>query len=137
MKQHHTKNKGDIGVLKSQIDLYEKGYFVCIPLTEHGSFDLVIVKDKERKTVQVKSKSLKNGKLEIPFRQSSSDKRGVHTKHWNKEEIDIVCVYCFDTDKCYYFDPKNYSLSITLRVEAPKNSQIKNIHLADDFLRVP
>jgi hypothetical protein len=89
MKQHHTKNKGDIGVLKSQIDLYEKGYFVCIPLTEHGSFDLVIVKDKERKTVQVKSKSLKNGKLEIPFRQSSSDKRGVHTKHWNKEEIDI------------------------------------------------
>lgn len=137
MKLHHTKNKGDIGVLKAQIDLYQKGYFVCIPLTEHGSFDLVIVKDKERKTVQVKSKSLKNGKLEISFRQSFSDKNGTHTKHWNKEEIDIVCVYCFETDKCYYFNPNSFEKSLSLRVEASRNNQQKNIHYADDFLNVP
>jgi PD-(D/E)XK endonuclease len=137
MKFHHTKSKGDLGVLKAQLDLYEKGYFVCVPLTEHSSFDLVIVKDEERKTVQVKSKHLKNGKLEVSFRQSFSDKNGVHTKFWNKSEIDIVCVYCLDTDKCYYFNPNHFNRSINLRVEMPKNNQAKNIHFADDFLRVP
>jgi hypothetical protein len=137
LKEHHTKTKGDIGVLKAQLDLYQKGYFVCVPLTEHGSFDLVIVKDNERKTVQVKSKSLKNGRLQVQFSQSFSDKNGVHTKFWNKEEIDVVCVYCFETDKCYYFDPKLYDRSICLRVEASKNNQQKKIHFADDFLKVP
>jgi len=28
MREHHTKNKGDLGVLKAQLDLYEKCYYV-------------------------------------------------------------------------------------------------------------
>ncbi len=126
-----------MGVLKAQVDLYEKGYFVCIPLTEHGSFDLVIVKDKERKTVQVKARNLKDGKFTINFRQVYSDSKGVHTLHWNKDDIDVVCVYCFDTDKCYYFDPKKYNRSLTLRVDTPKNNQLKYVQFVEDFLTVP
>jgi hypothetical protein len=30
---HHTKGKGDLGVLKAQIDLYEQGFTICVPLT--------------------------------------------------------------------------------------------------------
>ncbi|HZF39634.1 MAG TPA: group I intron-associated PD-(D/E)XK endonuclease [Blastocatellia bacterium] len=39
--QHHTKNKGDLGVAKAHCDLIEKGYIVLIPSTEHAPFDLV------------------------------------------------------------------------------------------------
>lgn len=28
MKEHHTKTKGDLGVLKAQLDLYEKCYYI-------------------------------------------------------------------------------------------------------------
>ena len=41
MKHHHTKTLGDLGVLKAQVDLYQKGYWVSIPLTEHAPFDLM------------------------------------------------------------------------------------------------
>ena len=34
---HHTKDKGDLGVLKAQVDLFEQGFIVAFPVTEHDS----------------------------------------------------------------------------------------------------
>ena len=67
MKQHHTKNKGDLGVLKAQADLCSKGFLVCLPLSEHSSFDLVIYQNGEFKRVQVKARSIKRGSLSVRF----------------------------------------------------------------------
>jgi len=39
---HHTKDKGDLGVLKAQVDLFEHGFIVALPVTEHAPFDLII-----------------------------------------------------------------------------------------------
>ena len=58
MKQHHTKTKGDLGVLKAQAALCAKGYLVCFPLSEHAPFDLVIYKNGKFKRVQVKTRSI-------------------------------------------------------------------------------
>ena len=138
MKLHHTKTLGDLGVLKAQLDLFQKGYWVSIPLTEHAPFDLVITKNGFSKTVQVKARSLNSrGSLEIPFRQSYSTSQGVQVRHWEKAEIDIVCVFCPQTDDCYYFDPNLYEKAITLRVKAPKNNQTQGINFVDDFREVP
>jgi hypothetical protein len=52
MKDHATKNKGDLGVLKAQADLAVQGYIVLHPLTEHGAFDLPIDKDRRFKRVR-------------------------------------------------------------------------------------
>jgi len=38
---HHTKEKGDLGVLKAQLDLFEQGFLILNPVTEHAPFDLV------------------------------------------------------------------------------------------------
>ena len=54
MALHHTKNKGDLGVLKAQLDLFEQGFTVRVPLTEHLPFDLVAYKEGEFRRVQVK-----------------------------------------------------------------------------------
>ncbi|MEO0895082.1 MAG: group I intron-associated PD-(D/E)XK endonuclease [Bacteroidota bacterium] len=138
MHKHHTKTLGDLGVLKAQVDLYQKGYWVSIPLTEHAPFDLVITNSSGSKTVQVKARSLNSkGVLEIPFRQSYSTKNGVQTTQWDKNSIDIVCVYCPETDQCYYFNPSRFGRTISLRVKAPKNNQIAGINFADDYREVP
>lgn len=55
----------------------------------------------------------------------------------NKDEIDLYCIYCPDTDECYYLNPLDYKRSVTLRVEAPRNNQLKNVRLAADFRWVP
>jgi hypothetical protein len=135
---HHTKEKGDLGVLKAQLDLYEQGFVILTPMTEHAPFDLVAYRAGEFIRVQVKYKSVdKLGGMTVHFRSSWTDKAGTHTRQVNKEDVDLYCVYCPDTDNCYYLDPKEFNRSVTLRVEAPKNNQSKNIKLASDYRGVP
>ena len=138
MIYHHTKNKGDFGVLKVKLDLYLQGFLILVPETEHAPFDLVIYKDGVFKSVQVKYRNLnRNGVLQIPFRSSYSTSKGVMTKFVNKTMIDIYAVYCPQTDSCYYFDPKHYNRCISLRVKTSLNNQQQGIWIADDFKKVP
>ena len=135
---HHTKEKGDLGVLKAQLDMYEQGFTILNPVTEHAPFDLVIYKEKEFKRVQVKYKSVdKTGSITVHFRSCWADKNGTHMQQVDKNEIDLYCVYCPDTDECYYLNPKDFKRSVTLRVEAPRNNQLRNVKLVADFRRVP
>jgi len=137
MREHHTKNKGDLGVLKAQLDLYEKGYLILTPHTEHSPFDLVGYKNGKFLRIQVKYRTAKNGKIEVPFRTSWADKNGSHTQDYDKNEIDVMCVYCPDTDKCYYVNPQECNKTFNLRLSKPKNNQINGIHLAEDYLSIP
>ncbi len=135
---HHTKEKGDLGVLKAQLDLFEQGFVILNPVTEHAPFDLVAYREKEFRRVQVKYKSLdRTGAITVHFRSSWADKNGTHMRQIDKSEVDLYCIYCPDTDECYYLDPKDHNRSVTLRVETSKNNQSVNVNLAADFRRVP
>ncbi len=135
---HHTKEKGDLGVLKAQLDLFEQGFVILNPVTEHAPFDLVVYRNKEFKRIQVKYKSVdKTGGITVHFRSCWTDKKGTHMRQVDKDEIDLYCIFCPDTDECYYLNPSEYNRSVTLRVEASRNNQLKNVRLAADFRRVP
>ena len=68
---HHTKGKGDLGVLKAQIDLFEQGFMVCWPLTEYAPFDLVAYRQGRFRRIQVKYRSLDiSGAIQIRFSSS-------------------------------------------------------------------
>ncbi|UTR11293.1 group I intron-associated PD-(D/E)XK endonuclease [Evansella sp. LMS18] len=135
---HQTKNKGDLGVLKAQVDLYQKGYMILTPQTEHAPFDIVTYKDFSFKRVQVKYREVNaRGNIEIRFRSSYINSSGNINKPVNKDHVDVYCVYCPQTDECYYFNPKKYNNSLTLRINLPKNSQKENIHMASDYRNLP
>ena len=137
MRIHHTKNKGDLGVLKAQLDLYEKGYLILNPQTEHSPFDLVAYKDKKFLRIQVKYRKAKNNRIEINFRTSWADKNGTHTIDYDKTEIDLMCIYCPDTDKCYYINPLICNKTFTIRLLPTKNNQHEGINMADNYLEIP
>jgi hypothetical protein len=138
MASHHTKDKGDLGVLKAQLDLFEQGFTIFLPQTEHCPFDLVAYKDLEFQRVQVKYRALDRfGKIDVKFSTCWADKRGTHTSAIDKSEVDIYCVYCPDTDECYYLRPSEFGSNVSLRVEVPKNNQLKNVRFAADYRGVP
>ena len=138
MSPHHTKDKGDLGVLKAQIDLFEQGFTIFVPLTEHCPFDLVAYKDGEFRSVQVKYRSLDQfGKVEVKFSTCWSDRNGTHTLPIDKNEVDIYCVYCPEADECYYLRPDDFGSNVSLRVEMPKNGQRKGVNFAADYRRAP
>jgi len=126
-----------LGVLKAQVDLAQQGFTVLLPLTEHQDFDLVAYKDSKFWRIQVKYRSANNGRLEVHFRSTWSDRNGHHFVDVNKSEIDLYCIYCPETDECYYLDPSMFNKSVTLRVNVPKNNQVTGINLASDYCRVP
>ena len=135
---HHTKQKGDLGVLKAQVDLFEQGFTICLPHTEHAPFDLVAYRDGEFRRVQVKYRTLgKTGALDVKFSTCWADRNGTHTAPVNKQEVDVYCIYCPDTDECYYLEPGKFGSNVTLRVETPKNSQSKRVNFAENFRRAP
>jgi hypothetical protein len=137
MRYHHTKNKGDLGVLKAQLDLYEKGYLILTPHTEHESFDLVAYKDGIFKRVQVKYRAANNNVITVRFGTSWADRNGSHTKEYDKTELDLMCIYCPDTDKCYYINPNKCEKYFGLRLTKPKSNQKAKIHMAEDYLTIP
>ena len=135
---HHTKHKGDLGVLKAQLDLFEQGFTVFVPLTEHCPFDLVAYRDGKFTRVQVKYRSVdRYGKFDVKFSTCWTDRNGTHTVPVDKDEIDLYCIYCPETDECYYLEPDKFGSNASLRVEMPKNGQKRGVNFAADFRRAP
>lgn len=76
--------------------------------------------------VQVKYKAAeKTGSIHINLRSSWSDRKGTHTKDMDKSLIDIVCVYCPETDECYYINPDSFNQRITINLWDKINSRAK------------
>ncbi len=135
---HHTKSKGDLGVLKAQVDLFEQGFTICLPQTEHAPFDIVAYKEGVFRRVQVKYRTLgQDGALQVKFANCWVDRNGLHIVPVDKNEVDLYCIYCPETDLCYYLEPKKFRSNVSLRVEASKNCQTKRVNFASDFRRAP
>jgi len=133
MFYHHTKNKGDLAVLKAKCDLHEKGFLVLNPETEHAPFDIVIYKDFQFKRIQVKYRELNNGCIELQFRSNYISKGKPVSTPVDKKQIDLYCVYCKNTDICYYLNPRDFNKSVRLRVKPAKNNQKKGIKYVEDY----
>ena len=134
MMSHHTKDKGDLGVLKAQIDLFEQGFVIFTAQTEHCPFDLVAYKGGEFRRVQVKYRAVdRHGTCQVKFASSWADCNGTHTKPVDKDEVDLYCIYCPDTDQCYYIEPARFGSNVSLRVRAPKNRQQKHVNFAAEI----
>jgi hypothetical protein len=130
---HHTKNKGDIGLVHAIADLTDKGWGVLLPVTEHEAFDLVAYRRDLFVRVQAKYRAMTNGCVAVPFVTCWADRNGVHRLAMDKNVVDLICVYCPDTKQCYYIDPTRYGSGVQLRIEEPRNGQGKYVHRATEF----
>jgi hypothetical protein len=135
MNKHHTKEKGDKGVGFVIADLLSKNIHVCIPISEHLPFDLIGLKeDGSLIKISVKYRTLTSrGLINVQFRSIYSDSKGVHIKKTDKSMVDIMAIYCPETNKVYYINPNLFNKSISLRIVQP---QKKHSHMlfANDYL---
>ncbi|WP_278236949.1 group I intron-associated PD-(D/E)XK endonuclease [Isoptericola sp. AK164] len=133
MAQHHTKDKGDLGVAKAHADVVGQGFIVLFPATEHAPFDLVAYADGAFHRLQVKYRSARLGAITVHFRSVWNDRQGTHAKPADKAAVDIVCIYCPETDECYYIRPSDHGASVTLRIEPSRNGQRSRVLDAAGF----
>jgi hypothetical protein len=97
--KHHTKDKGDIAVAKTILDLTIKDYTVFVPaFTEHLPFDIIAYKDNICYRIQCKysvDHKIKNKSI-------WSDRNGYHMKTYNDSDFDYYAIYLPDIDKVVY-----------------------------------
>jgi hypothetical protein len=134
---HHTKDKGDLGTAKAHADLVSQGFIVLFPATEHAASDLAAYRSGRFDRVQVKYRTSRAGAISVRFRSVWADRNGTHMKPSDKSEFDVLCIYCPETDACYYVQPAEFGDSVTLRVVPSRNGQRIGVLPASEFRRFP
>jgi hypothetical protein len=87
---HHTKDKGDLAVAKTILDLTERGHIVFSPtITEHCRYDLIADINGKLKRIQVKY--LGDGHLS--GKTSWNDKHGAHSIQYTSGEFELFALY--------------------------------------------
>lgn len=116
-------------------DLTSKGYVPCIPLSEHQSYDLVVVLDDGHMLkLQIKYAAMKkNGTVEVKFRTSWADRNGVHVHHYDEKSFDYYAIYCPQKELVLYV-PNSKNCPKAIRFDRPRNNQSKCITWARDYL---
>jgi PD-(D/E)XK endonuclease len=137
MVRHHTKDKGDLGIAKVHADLVSQGFTVLFPATEHAPFDLVAYAAGEFHRLQVRYRSARVGAVKVQFRSIWADRNGTHITPMDKGAIDTVCIYCPETDECYYVRPDAHGTSVTLRIAPSRNGQQAGVLDAAAFRELP
>ena len=82
--------KANIGTAHIVVDLTEKGYDIFTPLSEHSTVDLIAVKNKEIKRIQVKYREPYRNRVEVPMHTVVNGKRNFY----KKGDLDLFAVYC-------------------------------------------
>lgn len=54
----------------------------------------------------------------------------------DKSQIDYYCIYCPETDQCYYLKPTDFDKSVQLRVTETKNNQSSRVKYATNYLNI-
>ena len=83
--------------------------------------------------VQVKYRSAKLGAVHVRFRSVWADRKGSHAVPMDKTTIDVVCIYCPETDECYYVRPTDHADSVTLRIVPSRNGQRVGVVMATAY----
>lgn len=115
---HFTKDKGDLAVAKTILDLTEKGYYVLTPtFCEHLPFDLVAYKDNIFYRIQCKYST--EGVLEKS--NSWRSKEGAWKKReYKSTDFDFYAVYIPSLEKVLY--PSIEFGGLKLRIDIPKSA---------------
>lgn len=133
-----TQEKGNLGLVKTIADLTEKGISVSLPISESENYDLIAEKDNTCKTVQVRHTKIYKGTIPVKLKKVWTNGNGYQVKNREKEDFDVLAIYCPDTSEIYYLDARSFDNGncITLRTTAPKVKNSK-IRMASDYSSFP
>jgi PD-(D/E)XK endonuclease len=136
----NRKSKGDLAELKVATDLVCRGYRVAFPYGEDWDYDLIVNREGALERVQVKYAKSDGARLLVGCRSNSLTNGKVRAiKYYTAETIDWIAAYDPTTDRCYYIAASELGggmSELTLRLEPPRNCQVRHIRNATDYMEI-
>lgn len=130
MNKHHTKFKGNIGLVKTISDLTEKGFSVSIPISEHQHYDIIL--DINNVLLKVQCKYSTKGYIKRAMSFVNSNGKSTY-RNYKISDFDLYSLYLPNIDKCVYIPNTNEFISINIRTEHPKTYH-SHYYWWEDFL---
>jgi hypothetical protein len=124
----NTSEKGDVALIKVIADLYNKGYTVFLPMSQHLTVDLIAYKDNKSYRIQVKH--CNNSHHCIANRKSwTNSVKNVRIKY-DKDAFDFYAIYYSDINVVIY--PSIKYGGVKIRTELPETNW--KYYWYEDFL---
>ena len=129
----HSKQLGAIGVLRVATHLMSKGYSVFSEMGDLSRVDLIVLIKNQPIKIQVKTRTLKDGKVTIDSRKSGPGYR----YRYKPDDVDVFAIYIPQRDVILFL---NVALVLkakgttVIRVNKPKNDQSKGITWFENYL---
>jgi hypothetical protein len=130
----HSKQKGNIGVAATVLELQKHGLSVFSELGDYSRIDLIAELHGELKSIQVKYAKNINGIITIPLRKCGPNG---YRYTYKTSDIDWFAIYDPSSEKVYWVKSDEALANKTgfaLRTIKPKNNQCKNINLAENYM---
>jgi PD-(D/E)XK endonuclease len=132
----HPKEVGDRSTLAIIYALSSQGYGIYVPFGENTRIDLILEKGSGLRRVQCKTGQYRDGA--VRFKASSSYAHHPNPKILRRDyvgEIDDFAVFCPVLGTVYLIpiDELIARSSATLRVDPPRNNQLKRILFAATY----
>lgn len=104
---HHTKDKGDLGLVMIIADLTKKNYHCFLPIAEHLSTDLIALTDDCKRMIRFQVKYIsadERNRVNIQLKNVRYDtvKGKFAAFRTDLSTFDYYAVYCPTTGLCYY-----------------------------------
>jgi hypothetical protein len=129
-----TKGIGTVSELMVMAALVRDGYRLLIPYGDNARYDVVIEdKSGELSRVQIKTGRFEHGAIEFNCYSSHSHRGGTSTRVYGGE-IEFFGVYCPQLDRCYLVPASEFNTHGNLRVEPPRNGQLRRVRWAAKYL---
>lgn len=132
----NTKGKGEKAQLIVMGEFARLDIPVLVPLSDNLPFDFVAVIDGKLKKVQVKSSERINGSGAREFSLKTTNWNKGTIKGYTEQDCDLIICYDHESEDMYVLKPKSFvgAKSFAVRKEKPKNNQIRDINLHEDFV---
>lgn len=126
-----TIYKGDVALTQIVAEITRQRGIVFVPISEHSRVDLVAELNGLLKKIQVKSGRLRDGSIIVDLRSSWSNKSGSYSIKRDKDDYDILAVYCPQNNKCYFIDMEKIEnvSSIQIRVDSVEKCNARLVKL--------
>jgi len=134
--KYDNRVTGDIAESKFVTYCLQNNIEICKPICNGLQYDFVVkIRDKFKK-VQIKSRSLCDGKISDITKYKMQNNRKKPLIDYTKDGIiDLYIVYCPETDLFYNIplDELKDQRTLTLRVNNTKNNQTSGVRYAKNY----
>lgn len=129
-----TQIKGNIGVCKAIADLAVHGVSVWVPVTEACRYDLIGELGGVLKKIEVRHAVQTDGFIRVKLRSIWTNAQGWQSRQRQAGDFDILCIYCPDTDECYYLGDETFENGVEIRLRLSKPQRVqKTTRMASEF----